>query len=220
VSVKLLKEALLGEVGTKVSALGFKARSRSQSFLRRTAFGHEALHLSFFGEHEGAFCTTQDVAIRFSDVEEITMELEELMSRAEKKTTATLGCELGNLVKGKQMVWYDIGSQAQVRRAAEEMFAVFLKFGIPYFERYADREQAFAVLSNDGPEGGLHSPSLVSRAKRAVALALLLRGETAAKELAAEKLRRVQAADSLQLPQFREFIEWLEANNWRARSAQ
>src|SRR4051794_24388696 len=103
----LLRRLLFEELGARLAPRGFAARPRDGSFVRSTPFGHEAVHLSFFADGGKTFSTTEDIGIRFDDVEQIVMAQEPLLSPAEKKTTATLGCELGNLMKGRQRVWSD-----------------------------------------------------------------------------------------------------------------
>src|SRR5437867_11840937 len=101
---KELKEDLLNSLGKRVEAYGFAMKAREQSLYKRTPFGRLALHLSFI-PHRADFDATADVAVRFDALEDLVNEGNDLLSKAEKKGTFSLGADLGNISEGKQRRW-------------------------------------------------------------------------------------------------------------------
>lgn len=181
-SRKEVKHRLLAEVGDRLREHGFALRAGDQSFVRKRPSGRSAFHLAFI-DHESDFDVTADVAVRFDDVEELVHGQNPLLSARARKETYTLGAELGNLADGRQRRWSVLG-ESDLPRIADDIYAWFLRFGLPYIERYSSRENALSALSDNGPTGWKHSPVHLLRCQRALALAGSLGHTEAARHLA------------------------------------
>jgi len=162
-----------------------------------------------FAVYETYFDVTTDVAVRFDGVESLVNEPNQLLSAAEKKKTATLGCELGNFRDGRSRVWEGIGTGSDVGAVADSIVAFFAEVGLPYLKMYSSMEAALAILKGDDRQSRLHSPIHAERAKRAVALAQVLFGLEEAKRIADEKRKRVRELDSTGSVVFERFADWL-----------
>ncbi len=170
-NLKGLESDLLTAVGERLAKRGFDRR-RGQTFYRAFADGWQAVHLAFV-EHESDFDVSADVGVRFDQVEDLVNADMNVLSAAEKRETATLGCELGNLRHGRETRW-TIGSTADVEHAAEAINEMVATAGLPYFERLGSLASALDALEGDDADAWIHSPIHAERAKRAVALAFLV----------------------------------------------
>jgi len=169
---KALENQLLAELGQHVVRLGFDAKPIGQSFYRSMPGGYSAFHVSFIA-HAEDFDVTADVAVRFDAVEELVNRDNGLISPAEKKRTATLGAELGNIASATQRRW-KIQSSDDIHPAALEIVDALERVGIPYLEQFEDPGRAFIALSSNASAAWLNSPIHGCRCLRAVALAVVL----------------------------------------------
>lgn len=170
---KELQESLLKSLSVAVEKYGFAGKLREQSFYAAKPFGWGAFHLAFI-PHSTDFDVTTDVALRIAAVEDLVSQSRESLSKKEKKQTATMGCELGNLSEGKQKRW-TVAKESDVKKAAVEIETALKTIAIPYIEHYSDLQQAFAVLSGNERTSWLHSPFHSERCQRALALAFVLK---------------------------------------------
>lgn len=167
-----LQKNALNEVSTRIIKYGFDGKPKGQSFYKAISSGHQAVHLSFI-KHKEDIDVTVDVAVRFNLVEDLINEYKPYLTKAQKKWTATLGCELGNLVDGapRRFRLYSVNDAGHV---ADEIMSFFASTGIPYMEKYSNMEAALEALSGDDRNAWLHMPFHDERAKRAITLAFLL----------------------------------------------
>lgn len=170
--MKNLQNELLRLFGDRVSHYGFVQKPREQYFYKKVPLGRVVFHLAFI-KHKADFDVTADVAVRFDELEDLVNIDNKLITKKEKAETYSLGVEVGNLTAGSQMRW-SIFSEADLSATTEALLSVFVDVALPYFEKYANLESAFEVLSRNDAVGRLHSPFNSKRAKRALGLAVLL----------------------------------------------
>jgi len=208
ISLRDKESELLVEVGARLAGFGFSRKRRGQTFYKTTELGRLAFHLSLL-EAEKDFDVTADVAVRFNAVEDLVNETNKLLSKAEKRNTFTLGCELGNLRDGHQRVWEDITPNTDVEPIADSIVCMFSEVGVPFLVKYSSMQAALSVLMADDKEASLHCPIPAERARRAVALASLLCGREETERLIADKRDRLRTLEPRGVEYFEEFARWL-----------
>jgi hypothetical protein len=178
----MLRAQVLDAIARGLSESGFEARPAEQAFRKTMPFGSWTLHISFV-PHESELDLTADVAVRIDEVEDLVNASDAGMTAVDKKRTATLGAELGNLADGRQKRWTLARSQ-DVGSVAAQVVAECREFGLPYLEQYSEPTAILDALSRNDPSGWRHSPIHGARCIRAVALALVLHDRKEAKEVA------------------------------------
>jgi hypothetical protein len=88
-------------------------------------------------------------------------------------------------------VWL-VHSHEDLPRTASEMATFALEYGEPILTALSDSNRALETLSGDDEEARTYAGPDEIRAMKAIALALLLHGEPAARELSEVKLRRMR----------------------------
>jgi hypothetical protein len=169
------KASLLEELGRRLRAEGFPSRPSGYSFRKKTPLGSVAVHLNI-AQYESEFHAAVHVSVRFDAVEDLVNACNELLTAAEKKKTATFGCELGNLRDGRRREWRVVVGRSDVGKIAGEMADLVFEMGLPYFNRYSSPEEVYAVFSSDDVDAGIHVAPPLWRGERAVALGFVLGG--------------------------------------------
>jgi len=180
-----LQKSILNEVSTRIVKYGFDGKPKVQDFYKKIPSGRQVFHLSFI-RHKEDIDITVDVAVRFDSVEDLINEYKPYLTKTQKKDTATLGCELGNLIEGepRRFSLYSVDDAGDV---ADEIIDFFARVGISYLEKYSDMEAALEALSGDDRDAWLHMPFHDERAKKAIALAFLLGPKDKFHKIAAAK---------------------------------
>jgi hypothetical protein len=194
---------LMCAVAPQIAACGFKKHG-SREFEKRYEWGRAAIHFSFI-EHDHDFDVTVDVGIRFDAVEDLVHRNNKLLTAKEKTNTFSMGAEIGNLTDGKPIRW-TVASQAGVGHVAAEISGRIASTAIPYVERYGNMNRAIEVLSSDDDTAWIHSPIHGERAKRAVALALLLRDDRRANCLILSKSAFLRDRKDFGIADFEAFV--------------
>ena len=203
----LLKHMLVDAVASAIAASGF-TKHGGQEFQKRYEWGCAEIHLSFI-EHDHDFDVTVDVGIRFDAVEDLVHRNNKLLTAKEKANTFSMGGELGNLMEGKPVRW-TVASEVDVSNVAEEIWERIADTAIPYVEQYGDMNRAIEILSSEERAAWIHSPIHGERAKRAVALAILLRDDRQAHCLINAKLTFLRARKDYGLADFEAFVDSLQ----------
>ncbi|MDH5232439.1 MAG: hypothetical protein OEZ58_21680 [Gammaproteobacteria bacterium] len=202
---KDLQKILLAGFGKRLAKYSFKARPRSQSFIRPTQSGYNSVHLSFIN-HKDDFDLTLDIAIRFDEVEDMVNEFNQHLTKKEKARTCTIGIELGNLTKGTQRRW-TISSESDIQPVIDELMDEFTLHCEPYFEKYSTLTSVYEVLSSDERDSSINSPIHASRAKRSLAAANLL----GSGNLEKERDRRIQFLEQMKDFGLKSYIEFTKS---------
>jgi hypothetical protein len=207
--IKGWEKALLNELSEQVEKYGFDKRVRGQSFYKQTSFGRLALHVSFIEHDDKDFDVTADVAVRFDELEDLLNEYKDHLSEAEKKSTFSLGAELGNISEDKQKRW-TVAGVADVETASRSIMDAFSKIGIPYLEKHSNAETALKALSGDDRAAWLHAPIHGERAKGAIGLAFLLGDREKFFQIATAKTAFLTSRNDFDLQSFLKVKEALE----------
>lgn len=202
-SIKELERALFEEVSSKIANYGFTGNSRDSCFYKRTSFGRLAFSLAFI-RHRDDVDLTVHMAVRFDELENLVNENNQLLSKAQKKGTFSLGIELGNLMEGRPKRW-TVASLQDVGPVAQSIINSFLAIGLPYLQKHSDMQTALEVLSGDDKEAWLHSPFHDARAKRAIGLAFLSGDRERFSRLVAAKTEFLTARNDSGLSSFLQF---------------
>jgi hypothetical protein len=205
--VRQLQKSLLQEVGKVVAQHGFDPKPVDQSFRRRLPDGSAVVHVGFVPHGDVDVDVTGDVAVRFDAVEDLLNE-DRALSNTEKKRTATLGAEFGNLAEGRQRRW-KLKEAADVAPVATAIGEAVRTIAVPYIQKYGDMEAALEALSGNDAAAWLHSPFHDARAKRSVALASILGPPSRMEETAARARAFLVSRSDPGLAEFDRFVEKL-----------
>lgn len=124
----------LERLGERMREDGFRPRIARQRFERLTAIGKQIAHIAFI-RHLDDFQLTADLAVRHDEIERLVFEMETEMSEKEKRETATLGGELGDMQGIGQKRW-EIVCNSDIPRVVEGAYAAFKEIGLPRLERF------------------------------------------------------------------------------------
>jgi hypothetical protein len=165
-ALKDLRAALLDRLDESLRPLGF--RKRQQSFHLESGPCRRSFHIAFVN-HASDFDVTADVAVRHHAVEDLLNERRPNLSARERKDTATIGAELGNIAGVGQHRWR-VAAAGDVEPVAEDILGWFRRVGEPFLHRYADLEAVSRALAADGAEARLICPIPQLRAETAAAI--------------------------------------------------
>jgi hypothetical protein len=181
-SIKEMQQRFFEALRPGMEAHGFSPVPIDQAFHKPVSGGRWVLHISFI-PHEGEFDLTADVAIRIDAVEDLVLRDNTAMLAKDKKRTATIGAELGNIADGRQRRW-TVGSSTDIDLSAASVLKEFEAFGLPYLQRYSNLQTMLAAITSDDRSSWLHSPIHDARLKRALAVAVVLGQLATAREIA------------------------------------
>jgi hypothetical protein len=168
-----VKKPLFDRIGDILDAHGFIKNIARQGFLKKTAFGHYAFHLAFVdrGFHIGV---EADVALRHDDLENLVFEnTTGLIVPAGRRNTSSIGAELGRIRSSGHKEW-PIHKISEIDRTAEAIVQEFLSVGMPYLEKYSDKEILFRAFVQSGPDAELLNVIPLHSSLNTIALAYLL----------------------------------------------
>ncbi|MFC5530169.1 hypothetical protein [Cohnella yongneupensis] len=169
---KIIKKDFLQRLTEKLSQIGFEKKLNGQTIWKLLSNGKAAAHISFI-DHSNDFDLVLNFAVRIDAIEDLKNEVNEYLSAKEKKQTATLGVEYGNLIEGEQQRW-TISRHEDIEVVCSEISEIVLKIGIQYFETYSNLETVFSLCRVEDTSSRLHAPIRYTRAMNAVGAAYLL----------------------------------------------
>jgi len=169
-----LEKELLAEVGLLLKQRGFGSKPVGQSFRLAKPFGWASIHLAFVRHAQIDFDVVVSAAIRIDAVQGMIQDKSDrLITDKDRKSSATIGCELGNLTGDGQRRWI-ISSRDDVGWVASEIVAACDKWLIPFIERYSNISAVLESLKADDVHARLISPINEKRRKTILALSKIL----------------------------------------------
>ncbi len=178
--IKELQKELFDALIPGLGVHGFAPIPVDQAFHKVVPEGRWIFHVAFV-PHDAHFDVTGDVAIRIDAVEDVVNRGNTALLARDRKRTATIGAELGNIADGRQRRW-TVRTATDLIDVAASVVREFETFGLPYLERYSNLETMLEAISREDRSSWLHAPIHDARWKRAVALAVVLgQGDVAAK---------------------------------------
>jgi hypothetical protein len=131
---------LITALKVKLAPFGFKYQSSTRSFISKSKANSLSFHLSFI-QHPDDFDVVADLGIRLNAVHDLADP------QGDKLGFYTFGIEIGNLTTGYQRRW-TVNSDASALTVADELESVFKEIAIPYYQKYADMQAAYDLLSS------------------------------------------------------------------------
>jgi hypothetical protein len=132
-----VEKALLKEVGVRLEKYGFSAKPVGQSFRMPKPFGWAAVQPTFVRHPGLGLDVILNVALRIEAVQERIQGNDPLVSAKDRKNSATIGCEFGNLTEGGQHRW-SVARVEDVPAVAESIVAASGSVLLPFIEKYSD----------------------------------------------------------------------------------
>ena len=169
-----LQKKLLSEVGSLLHRYGFDKKPVDQSLRLAKSFGWASIHLTFVRHPPIDFDVVVNAAIRVDVVQDCIQNGDSLISIKDRKQSATIGCELGNLKGVGQQRW-TISSEKDVGPVACAIAAECEATLLPFIEKYSDLDELLEVLAADTKVARLISPIDSKRNKTIDALSKLLK---------------------------------------------
>jgi hypothetical protein len=205
------KLRVLVKLGQYVKAHGFDPEPADQCFYCPSATGKWVFHIAFM-PHQHDFDLTADVAVRNNAIEDLVNQYDSKLSKLERRTSMTLGGELGNLSQGRQMRW-TIARFSDIPEVCEEVSRTFENVGLPFLQAHSDIETIHRVLTSSDSKDVLVAPLLGPRSMRAVASAYLLGEGIGIKVLAQRLEAKLMEREDLYLKDFRALCAGLLSKN-------
>lgn len=202
--MKEIQVDLLEKVSIGLSHYGFDGKAHGQSFWKLIEIGRSMVHLCFIN-HESDFDVTISASVRIDAVEQLINSSSKLLTKQEKLSTSTIGCELGNLSSGIPKR-YTINDSVDLDDIVFKMISAIKDYAIPFFEKYSDCEAVFKVMLRDDKDVWLLAPLHHRRAENAVALAKLLSDQRLG-SIIESKRAFLESRKDYGLKTFNEFIE-------------
>ena len=172
--MKELRNELLLRLDDRLRPLGFRLRKTLRDFRRDVGQCSQSLHVAFIN-HSADFDVTANVAVRHHAVEDALNEERPYLKESEKKLTATVGAELGNILGVGQHRWA-VASERDIPLVVDGIVSYFQRVGLPFLERFTSLEETFRVLSANGSEAKLISPLPEERTRVREVIGALLTG--------------------------------------------
>jgi hypothetical protein len=139
-----LFDHLLAEITKRLSAEGY--RKSQQTFARVFPGGRWLFHIAWV-PHTVDFDVIADVAVRHDALQEASLLYEHLDER-QKRKTATLGIELGNLQGTGQHRW-TVRSVRDVVPVSDSILAMYCAVGVPFLQRFTAMDEVKRVFLDD-----------------------------------------------------------------------
>jgi hypothetical protein len=169
-----LKKQFLLEMGRQLHPLGFSPKPVGQSFRMAKPFGWASIHLSFVTHPTIDFDVVVNAAVRIEAVQVLIQDIDDpLITDADRKSAATLGCELGNL-KGIGQKRWTVSSERDVRPVASAILRECHAELLPFIEQFSRLENVLMALNGGGEFAELISPIEAKRIKTIDAISGLL----------------------------------------------
>ncbi len=169
-----LQRAVLASLSTALQADGF--RLWEQDLWRPKADVRQIVHVSFI-RHADDLDLTLDVAVRHNEIEDRLAKVSRLPAR-QKRRTATVGVELGNLADGRQKRWR-LTEPSDVTGVVADALAWIRRFGLPFLDRFSSLDEIVAVLQSSSREALLICP-IAARRELVLSVAKAIQSERAA----------------------------------------
>lgn len=202
--MKEIREALHQALNKRLEPIGFKYKTSEHSHIRPTAIGRESFHIAYlYYDH---LCVAADVAVRFDELEDLLNATRSWLSPRERRSTYSLGAELGNIAGTGYRRW-DVPSLDEVERVADDVVASFRSIGLPYLERASSLESAYQLLTAPGRAAWLHCANHWIRAQRQVGLALLTGRQQELPRIVDDCVRMLE---ELKDPNLKDFLAFLD----------
>jgi hypothetical protein len=167
-----LEKALLSEVGSFLHRYGFDSKPVGQSFRLAKPYGWASIHLAFVRHPPTDVDVIVNVAIRIDAVQDAIQESDKLITDMDRKNSATVGAELGNLKGAGQQRW-TIASAEAIHPVALEILTECEATLLPFIERYSDMDVLLETLTTDAKTASTISPFENKRRKTVLALSKL-----------------------------------------------
>ena len=210
VDIKPFKLQILKEMARLMKPDGFKSKLAEQNFSLAKPFGRWIVHLSFIPHRGVDLHMTVGVAIRVDAVERLVNDGRPELRESDSAKTATVGCELGNLIGTGQKRW-EIASSTEVGAVASSIYSEVKSIGWPFLERYSNMESLLDLLTSLNPRNWLMSHASAARCQRAMALAYLLGGTECVRATERRCEEVLSGKDGKVLQVFLAFVESLQA---------
>ena len=195
-SVAKLKSHLLRSLDAYLTPLEFHRvsdRFYGDRYCRDDARVRLCVHVSTRARDEALEAELPYISVRFNAVEDMVASLEEshpLTTPAGIAARATLTVPTSSWGGFFRKTWV-IRSQDDLANITDQIATYAMEKGLPVFETLSNPEQALRVLAADDETARSYAGPEDVRAKKAVALAFLVHGQEAAKQIGIEKSARL-----------------------------
>ncbi len=163
---------LLAYTGQRLQVFGFNPKANGQDFYKKGEKAKWAFHLSFI-PHPEDFDITIHVAVRIHDIENLVNQYDMKIRPSAKKSSMTLGVELGNLSQGRP-IRFTLDEVEEIPKVGDALMALFERVGWPFLERHSDLPSTAKVLTGEDRRDTLLAPFMGPRYMAAVAATYLL----------------------------------------------
>lgn len=204
---KQLKKIIMKNIAQYLVQYGFDGKVRGGCFWKEIDFGRAMINIAFVN-HSDDFDVLVGASIRFDQLEDMIHEgLDlKLLRESEKKDTASIGGDLGNIIGTGQQRW-TIRSEHDLDVVEKSICEMIVKVALPYIEKYKSRDALFELLLRDDIEAERLVPFSEYRAMKAVALAKILGKESMIDDIVQVKTNYLKARNYTGIDLFLRFVK-------------
>jgi hypothetical protein len=174
-AMKPTADLLLSSLAVKLARHGFKYnKSRKECYERNFDNGRQGVFIHPI-YHVVDFDVVMNFAIYFESLDALidSKDSRELAKKGKNYKLYSIGIELGNYLKTGQRRW-NIKSEVDVFRVADEIYQAFVEHALPYFDKYKDLQSAFDLIAGNGDRAGSNCAFNSTRSINHIGMAMLL----------------------------------------------
>lgn len=199
--------AMLSELTERMRDHSFKCHAANRCYGRTYEWGEASIYLHVI-PHAHDFDMTANVSVRLEAVEQLVNQACPWLTASQKRQTATMGAEFGNLLGTGQKRWKSTNDD-DARHNAALIYNDIVNIALPYIAHYSNLRNALEILRRDDRIAWIHAVPHGARAARAIAVAWLLGDSPTLEEIIRSKLEYVREMDTINLPALEVLIKSL-----------
>jgi hypothetical protein len=212
ISKNEIESSLLLSIDQRIRELGFRKNNARQSLFRKTPYGKDCLHVALVSLGNDV-SVIPDISLRFDDLEDLIFNNTTNYIPLEMRSkVSSIGSTMTSLIKVGRDYW-TIRDLYEIEQNAESIVTAFKQYGLPYIEKYSDKEAVFWGLSFNSVEAELLCVVPLTRALAATGLAFLLGKTEAFHQLSETFENYLRPIRNSGIETFIEFITNLEHQN-------
>jgi hypothetical protein len=203
---KLIKE-LNASLSAPLAAYGFRYDAKPGWFVRDFDGGRQIIGLNV-ARFTAEIHVAAHIAVRFHALASLIADLRDDLDEELKPGMASLGCELGNLQRGKREVWI-VRWASDIPQAVSGIMGLLRAVGFHFLEKYSSLDEAFDAFKRDDKEARRVQGFMHVRAENAVGIAFLRGDRPLFEELESYKTRVLEEAKDFGRREYLQIVDKL-----------
>lgn len=201
-----LKSELLKALGIKLKPYDFNLNKSLAEYTKRNKDGWNKYQLVFLMRDEG-WEINPGLLMRLDIVENIFHKFSGFEEKY-KKNTPTIGTSIEDIGNDHQFYRFELTEESQINVLAENLYSLFIKIGLPFFDKFNSLKKIDTVLNSNPEDVSLTGP--IFKGSKAIIIAKFT-GRNDFHELKSFYYKYYEKfADGFYLPEYKELTKALE----------